>query len=91
MTKRQLAQEVAVSEKLTLSTADRAVDGFIRVIKKTLAKGESIYLRGFGTLSVVEREAKKGHDFKTGEEIAIPAKRVVKLKPCKELKTLVNK
>ncbi len=38
MTKNDLAREVAVSEKLHLSTAVKAVDGIIRVIKEALAK-----------------------------------------------------
>ena len=90
MTKNELAKEVAVSEKLTMSTAVKAVDGIIRVVKETLTKGEPIYLRGFGTLSVVDREAKQARDFKTGEAITIPAQRVVKFKPSTELKDLVN-
>lgn len=49
MTKNELVREVAVSEKLLLSTATQAVDGIIRVIKQTLAKGEPVIIRGFGT------------------------------------------
>ena len=52
MTKNDLAREVSVSEKLHLSTAVKAVDGIIRVIKEALAKGEEVTLRGFGTLSL---------------------------------------
>lgn len=48
MTKNDLAKEVAVSEKLCLSTAFKAVDGVIRVIKEALGKGEEVTLRGFG-------------------------------------------
>ena len=91
MTKNELAKEVAASEKLTMSTAVKAVDGVIRVIKETLAKGEPIFIRGFGTLSVVTREARHGHDFRTGETITIAAKRVVRLKPSTELSNLINK
>lgn len=39
MTKNDLAREVSVSEKLHLSTAVKAVDGIIRVIKEALAEG----------------------------------------------------
>ena len=42
MTKNELAKEVAVSEKLHLSTTFQAVDGILRVIKQTLAKGEHV-------------------------------------------------
>ena len=46
MTKNDLAKEVAVSEKLCLSTAFKAVDGVFRVIKEALSKGEEVTLRG---------------------------------------------
>lgn len=42
MTKNELAKEVAVSEKLHLSTAVKAVDGILRVMKQALATGENI-------------------------------------------------
>lgn len=90
MTKNDLVREVAVSEKLHLSTVVKAVDGFIRVIKEALAKGEEVTLRGFGTLSVVRREQRTATNFRTGEPIVIPAQRTVKLRLSKELKELLN-
>ena len=75
MTKNDLAREVSVSEKLHLSTAVKAVDGIIRVIKEALAKGEEVTLRGFGTLSVVQREERNAVHFKTKEPIVVPAHR----------------
>lgn len=90
MTKNDLAREVAVSEKLHLSTAVKAVDGIFRVIKETLAKGEEVTLRGFGTLSVVQREERNAVHFKTKESIVVPAHNSVKFRISKELKDLLN-
>ncbi len=45
MTKNDLARELAVSEGLHLSTAVKAIDGTIRILKESLAKGEDITLR----------------------------------------------
>ena len=90
MTKNDLAREVAVSEKLHLSTSVKAVDGILRVIKETLAKGEDVTLRGFGTLSVVQREERNAVHFKTKEPIVVPAHRTVKLRISKELKDQLN-
>ena len=44
MTKNELAREVSVSEKLHLSTAVKAIDGTLRVIKEALAKGEVVVM-----------------------------------------------
>lgn len=90
MRKSELTQELAVSEKLHLSTAVKAVDGVIRIIKETLAKGEEITLRGFGTLSVVKREERNAVHFKTKEPIVVPAHNTVKFRTSKELKELLN-
>lgn len=90
MTKNDLAREVAVSEKLHLSTSVKAVDGILRVIKETLAKGEDVTLRGFGTLSVIQREERNAVHFKTKEPIVVPAHRTVKLRISKELKEQLN-
>ena len=56
MTKHQLENELATSAKLPLSTAVKAIDGLIRIAKEKLAEGEEVSIRGFGTLSVVQRE-----------------------------------
>lgn len=90
MTKNDLVRELAVSEKLHLSTAVKAVDGAIRIMKGALAKGEEITLRGFGTLSPVKREARIANHFKTQEPIVVPAHTTVKFKISKELKTTLN-
>ncbi len=90
MTKNELAKEVAVSEKLCLSTAFKAVDGVLRVIKEVLGKGEEVTLRGFGTLSVVKREERNAVHFKTKEPIVVPAHNTVKFRISKELKELLN-
>ena len=55
MNKRQLENELATSAKLPLSTAVKAIDGLIRIAKEKLAEGEEVSIRGFCTLSVVQR------------------------------------
>lgn len=90
MTKNDLAKELAVSEKILLSTAFKAIDGTIRILKETLAKGEDVTLRGLGTLTPVRREERNALHFKTKEPIVVPARLTVKFKPGKELKELLN-
>lgn len=91
MTKHQLENELATSAKLPLSTAVKAIDGLIRIAKEKLAEGEEISIRGFGALSVVHREERKGRNPHTGEEKTIPAHRTVKFKISKEFKETLNK
>lgn len=90
MTKNDLVKELAVSEKLTITTATKAVDGVIRVIKESLAKGEDVTLRGFGTLAVVKCAEKTARNLTTGAPIRVPAHKAVKFKTSKELKETLN-
>ena len=90
MTKHQLENELATSAKLPLSTAVKAIDGLIRIAKEKLTEGEEISIRGFGTLSVVHREERKGRNPQTGKEKTIPAHRTAKFKISKEFKKWLN-
>lgn len=90
MTKNDLTKELAVSEGLHLSTAVKAVDGIIRILKDSLSKGEDVTLRGFGTLSVVECAERKGVHFATKEPIIVPAHKAVRFRTSSELKGMLN-
>lgn len=90
MKRNDLAKELAVSERLPLSTAMKAVDGIVRILKETLGKGETITLRGFATLAVIQRDERNAVHFKTKEPILIPAHRTVKLKVSNQLKKHLN-
>lgn len=90
MNKLQLQNELAVSERLPLSTAVKAVDGIIRIVSETLARGENVAIRGFGILSTVNRAERMARDPRTGEPKPVPARRTVKFIPGKELKSKLN-
>jgi DNA-binding protein HU-beta len=83
---------VAVSEAAELSKADaaNAVDSMIEVIKKTLKKGDTITLVGFGTFSVRKRAARQGRNPQTGATIKIKASKNPAFKAGKALKDAVN-
>ncbi len=90
MTKNELAKEVAVSEKLHLSTTFQAVDGILRVIKETLAKGEPVIIRGFGTFQPYQAPIRTARNFKTGKPCAIPSHRSVKFRISKDFVKNLN-
>lgn len=73
---------VAMAEKagLTKAQAKCALGALLDSTAEALKAGEKISLIGFGTFSVNERKARKGHNPQTKETITIPAKKVVKFK-----------
>lgn len=89
MNKGDLVTEVAkvVGSK---KKAEAAVTCVLDTITKTLKKGQSVTLVGFGTFSVGRRKARMGRNPQTGKEIKIPAKKVPKFSPGKALKNAVK-
>lgn len=61
------------------------------VIAAELQEGGEVPLPGLGKIGVKQREARTGRNPKSGEEIAIPAKRVPHFSAAKALKDAVAK
>ncbi|KLE34249.1 integration host factor subunit beta [Aurantiacibacter luteus] len=69
---------------------EQVVDIFFDEITARLAEGGRVELRGFGTFSTREREARTGRNPRTGEAVDVPAKRVPYFKPGKEMRERLN-
>ncbi len=89
MNKTDLVNEVA-KELGKKKDAQTAVDCVLKTITETLKSGDSVSLIGFGTFKVVKREARKGRNPQTGEEMKIKARKVPKFVAGKTLKDSVN-
>jgi len=88
--KTELVSAVAEKADLTKKEAERVINALFASIEEALARGEKVQLVGFGTFEVRDREARKGRNPQTGEEIEIPATRVPAFKAGKALKDAVN-
>jgi len=86
MTKAELIAEIAKKSKLSKADAERALNAFVDVAKKTLKKEGRLALAGFGSFVVSKRKARKGRNPQTGETIKIKASKVVRFKAGKALK-----
>jgi DNA-binding protein HU-beta len=90
MNKAEFIESVADAAELSKADAGRAVDAMIAAITKTLKKGDSVTLVGFGTFDVRKRGAPTGRNPRTGEEIKIKASLNPAFKAGKALKDAVN-
>jgi DNA-binding protein HU-beta len=90
MTKADLIANIAKEAKIPKATAEKALKAFEGTVMKVVKKGDKLSLTGFLTFSVGRRKARKGRNPQTGEEIKIPAMKVVKLKPGNLLKSAVK-
>jgi DNA-binding protein HU-beta len=90
MTKAELIAQVAGEAQIRKVDAEKAINSLIRTISGTLKKKGRLALAGFGTFSVAQRKAREGRNPQTGTPIKIPATKVVKFKPGKQLKDLIK-
>ena len=90
MTKSQLVTLIAQQIKLTRKDADAAVDAVFNSIASSLEAGRRVELRGFGSFGLKERRERTGRNPKTGESVAVEAKRVVFFKTGQALRERVD-
>ena len=91
MNKTELIEHMAADADISKAAAARALSSFIENIGKSLTKGNSVTLVGFGTFSQKKRAARAGRNSSTGATIKIAASKVVRFSAGKTLKDRVNK
>jgi len=90
MNKSDLIDQIAKDAAITKAQATSALNSFITATSTALKGGDNLILVGFGTFSVSSRAARKGRNPRTGQEIKIPAKKVVKFKAGSDLSKKVG-
>jgi len=89
MNKGELIDAVSKMTQHPKAQTEEMFNSFMAVIQNALTSGNSVQMIGFGTFAVEERAARIGRNPATGEELKIPAKRVVKFKVGGKLKDAV--
>lgn len=84
--------EILAAKQDHLSSADveAAVRALLEQLSTTLASGERIEIRGFGSFSLHQRAPHLGRNPKTGASVALPATYCPHFKPGKELRARIN-
>ena len=77
--------------ELRAEEVEQVVDIFFDEISARLAEGGRVELRGFGAFSTRQRDARMGRNPRSGESVAVPAKRVPYFKPGKEIRERLNR
>ena len=89
MTKGQIVTHFAGKFEISKKAAASIVEEFAALaIAETKKKGAFV-LPGIGKSVLVKRKARKGRNPATGQEIKIPAKTVVKIRPAKAFKEAI--
>ena len=91
MTKSVLIESLVNSQgQLGYRDIELAVKTILEQMVQTLAAGDRIEIRGFGSFSLHYRPPRTGRNPKSGVSVTLPAKFVPHFKPGKELRDRVN-
>ncbi len=91
MTKADIVNEIAKNTGIDKVTVLKTVESFMEEVKDSLAKGENVYLRGFGSFIVKKRAEKTARNISKNTTIIIPAHNIPSFKPAKTFVGVVKK
>ena len=86
MKKADIATRIQEMAGISDHAAEDVLEWILELLKATLQRGEDITITGFGNFRVRSKTARRGRNPRTGEEIDIPARRVVTFRASAVLK-----
>lgn len=90
LTKIEIAENLIEKYGLEKRMAKEFVELFFEEIRSALERGDSVKLSGFGNFSLREKKSRPGRNPKTGENVAVSARRVVVFKAGQKLRERVG-
>lgn len=90
LTKADFSEKLFDDLGLNKREAKEMVELFFGEIKDSLESGEEVKLSGFGKFELRDKSPRPGRNPKTGEEVAITARRVVTFRSGQKLKARVE-
>ncbi len=90
LTKADMAASLFNELGLNKREARDLVDLFFQEMEACLADGEQIRFSGFGNFYLRDKKERPGRNPKTGENVPIPARRVVTFRPGQKLRARVE-
>ena len=83
MTKEEIVNEIAKETGIQKETVSTVVEAFMEVVKGSLAKGNPVYLRGFGSFIIKHRAEKAARNITKNTTMTNPAHNIPAFKPAK--------
>ncbi len=90
LTKTDIVEEICHKTGYTKKQATTTVESLLEVIKKTLEAGKDVLVSGFGKFCVNAKKERKGRNPATGDDLILPARKVVTFKCSAKLRDKVN-
>ena len=91
MTKADIVNEVAKATGIEKTTVQTVLEASMDSIKDSLAKGQPVYLRGFGSFIIKHRAEKAARNITRNTTMTIPAHDIPAFNPAKVFVASVKK
>ena len=91
LTKIDIVKAVQEELNITNNQSSDIIGSLLDIIKDTLESGEDVLISGFGKFCVNEKNARRGRNPATGEDLMLPPRKVVTFKCSGKLREMVNK
>ena len=83
MTKADIVNEIAKTTGIEKAAVLATIENFMEIVKESLASGENVYLRGFGSFIVKTRCEKTARNISKNTTIVIPEHKIPAFNPAR--------
>jgi integration host factor subunit alpha len=90
LTKAQIIEKIGNRNGITMKKSTELVESLLGVLKDTLTSGEDVLISGFGKFCVKDKDARRGRNPATGEDMMLSARKVVTFKCSASLRDEIN-
>lgn len=91
MTKAEIVSEISSKTGLDRKVVLNTVEALMDSVKESLAKGEEVYFRGFGSFIIKHRAEKTARNITKNTTIIVPAHQIPAFRPSKEFLDMLKK
>ena len=91
ITKIDIIEYLSDKYQLSKNEAKKVVENFFEEVRISLESGHDVKLSGFGNFELRNKASRPGRNPKTGDVVAVSARRVVTFKPGQKLRARVEK
>lgn len=91
MTKADIVNEISRNTGIERASVLSVVENFMEVMKDSMAAGNNVYLRGFGSFIIKTSKEKTARNISKNTSIRIPEHKIPAFKPSKVFLEMVKK
>jgi DNA-binding protein HU-beta len=81
MTKADIVSRISENTGIEKNTVQKTLEVFMEIVKESLAEGNNVYFRGFGSFVVKKRAAKTARNISKNTIVIVPEHFIPSFKP----------